>query len=461
MRAAVYTRISSDPTGEQLGVTRQLEDCEGLAERLCWEIVARFDDNDISAYDGTKRPGFEAVLAAMKRNEFDTLICWHPDRLYRSLKDLERLIDIAEERGINIRSVNGGDLDLSNATGKMLARIVGSVSRAESEHKAERQRRANIQRAEAGGWWSSHRVFGYTQDGKLMPREAKLVRQAADDVLAGKTLTAVARQWNEAGVLSTRGAKWNVPRIKRLLVNPRYAGLRTYKGKIVGPGAWTAIIDPETHAGLSAMLRDPSRGTNVSWERRYLGSFRYVCGRCEAVMKHAISTHSDGSCYHRYTCTARAHLSRTQADLDDYVERVALQHMRDSQKLKKALAAAKGKTGAGPDELRVRRTALQAQKDELAALFTDGVLDGPAVRRESAKLTMKISEVDAALAELVRKSPLAELLSDGVEKLDKRWAAASADIKGKIIDELFTVVVNPAPKGSHFRPEYIEFRPRA
>ena len=460
MRAAIYTRISSDPTGQQMGVTRQLEDCEALAERLGWEVVGRFEDNDISAYNGKKRPGFEAMLAAMKHGEFDMLVCWHPDRLYRSLKDLERLIDIAEARGVNIRSVNGGDLDLSNSTGKMLARIVGSVSRAESEHKAERQRRANMQRAQAGGWWSSHRVFGYTQTGaEFVEREAKMIRQAAADVLAGQTLTAVARQWNESGVTSARGAKWNVARIKRLLVNPRYAGVRTYKGKIVGPGDWPAILDSDTHAGLVAVLRDPSRGTAVSWERKYLGSYRYVCGICRAPMKHAISTHSDGSCYHRYTCTASPHLSRAQPDLDAYVEAVVLGHLRDDAELHLMLADARGRK-VDVTELHSRRAALQARADELAGLFAEGAIDASQLRRGTGELRSKISEIDGTLADLARRNPAADLLAGGLDELETRWAALSPDMKGKVIDEVCTVVVNPSPKGRYFRPEYIDFEPK-
>ena len=62
MRAAVYTRISQDATGQRAGVTRQLEDCEALADRLGWEVTHRYDDNDLSAYSGRTRPGFEAVL---------------------------------------------------------------------------------------------------------------------------------------------------------------------------------------------------------------------------------------------------------------------------------------------------------------------------------------------------------------------------------------------------------------
>ena len=75
--AAIYTRISQDSTGQQLGVTRQLEDCRALADQLGWRVVARYDDNDISAYSGKRRPGFEAMLTAMKVGEFGAVICWH------------------------------------------------------------------------------------------------------------------------------------------------------------------------------------------------------------------------------------------------------------------------------------------------------------------------------------------------------------------------------------------------
>ena len=203
-----------------------------------------YSDNDISAYNGAVRPRFEAMLVAIKRGQHNVLVCWHTDRLYRSIKDMERVIEMCETAGVPIRTVNGGDLDLGQATGKAVARILGSVSRMESEHKAERQRRANIQRAQAGIWWSSQRCFGYTQHGDIEPREAALIRRAAADVLDGKSLRAIAREWNTAGITSTRGATWNTSRLKRLLLNPRYAGLRTYHGNVTGPGTWRRSSTP-------------------------------------------------------------------------------------------------------------------------------------------------------------------------------------------------------------------------
>ena len=106
MRAAVYTRISQDATGQRAGVTRQLEDCEALADRLGWEVTHRYGDNDLSAYSGGTRPGFEAMLKAMADSEFGAVICWHPDRLVRSMKDLERLIAIADGGRVQLRTVN-------------------------------------------------------------------------------------------------------------------------------------------------------------------------------------------------------------------------------------------------------------------------------------------------------------------------------------------------------------------
>jgi site-specific DNA recombinase len=454
--AAIYTRISNDPTGREFGVTRQLEDCQALAERLGWDVVATHTDNDLSAYNGKTRPGFEAMLDGMKRGEFDALICWHTDRLYRSMKDLERLIDVADAGRVQLRTVNGGDLDLSNSSGRMLARILGSVARQESEHKGERQKRANAQRADTGSWWSSNRCFGYTQAGEPLEPEAAMIRAAAADVLAGTSLRAIARQWNESGVASTRGAQWNTSRLKRLLINPRYAALRTYRGKITGPGDWEAVLDADTHTGLLAVLRDPERGGAVSYERKYIGSHRFICGICRAPMEHAMSTHADGRTFHRYRCTAAAHLSRTQPELDNLVEGVVLGYLNDDTKLA-ALLAHDDKSAVDLDELRTRRAALVARKDELATLFTDGVLDGPAVRRESGNLTAKIGSIDSALAGLVRRNPVADLVKDGPELVETRWSALTPDLKGKFIDELFTVVVHPAPRGRYFKPEFVEF----
>jgi hypothetical protein len=174
-RTAIYTRISADQTGERLGVTRQLDDCVGLADRLGWEVTAHYDDNDLSAFNGKHRPGFEALLDAMKTGQVDALICWHTDRLYRSLKDLARLIEVAMAARVN-RTVNSGDLDLHQQpdAGHHPCRGRRAGGRTQRRAPACRQRAESV----AGKWQTANRCFGYTMTGEPLEPEATAFRTA-------------------------------------------------------------------------------------------------------------------------------------------------------------------------------------------------------------------------------------------------------------------------------------------
>ncbi len=58
---AIYARISRDPSGDMLGVTRQLEDCRAEAERRGWTVAEEYVDDDTSAYSGKTRPAYERL----------------------------------------------------------------------------------------------------------------------------------------------------------------------------------------------------------------------------------------------------------------------------------------------------------------------------------------------------------------------------------------------------------------
>ncbi len=68
-RVALYARISEDALGLERGVTRQLEDAREMAACRGWAVVAEFNDNDLSALRGKRRPGYEALMAAVERCE--------------------------------------------------------------------------------------------------------------------------------------------------------------------------------------------------------------------------------------------------------------------------------------------------------------------------------------------------------------------------------------------------------
>ena len=449
VRTAIYARISQDGTGQQAGVTRQLKDCKVLAKRLGWQVVATHTDNDVSAFNGAHRPGFEALLTSITNGEIDAILCWHTDRLYRRTKDLERLVDITD-RGVQIRTVNAGDLDLSNSSGRMLARILGSVAQQESEHKGERRRAANLQRAEAGAWRADGpRVFGYTQRGEPLEPEATAVRHAVRDVLAGRSLRSICVEWNTSGLRTPKGRKkggvvWTNSQLRRVLTKPTIAGLRVYThdgATMERPGDWTPLVDPDTWRGLCDYLADETRRPASFFERRHMLSGIAVCGICGKPMYAAAPHGPDRPKI--YACKPTKHCSRLAGPLDELVESLVLTLLADPR-IAQRLAERDNIDIPG---LQARRTALQTSKNQLARLLREGVLDEPGVRTESATLTEQITGINTVLAAAAATTPAATMIKDGPTRVAQHWQAASPDLRGKVVDQLMTITVKPTPRG--------------
>ncbi|WP_454151187.1 recombinase family protein [Microbacterium lacticum] len=94
-QAAVYLRISQDRTGLQAGIHRQQEDCLAHAAKLGFADPQVFIDNDVSAFDGGRRNGYDALVAEVRAG-VTHIIVWRVDRLYRQPRELEDLIDLVE-----------------------------------------------------------------------------------------------------------------------------------------------------------------------------------------------------------------------------------------------------------------------------------------------------------------------------------------------------------------------------
>lgn len=80
------------------------------------------------------------------------MLAWHTDRLHRSPVELEAYVIACEKHGVVTHTVKAGQIDLSTASGLMIARILGATARHEVDHMIERQQRAKQRSAEAGKW---------------------------------------------------------------------------------------------------------------------------------------------------------------------------------------------------------------------------------------------------------------------------------------------------------------------
>jgi site-specific DNA recombinase len=280
--AGIYTRISDDREGTHLGVDRQRADCEALAAKLGWPVAGYYEDNDLSAYSGKPRPEYRRMLSDLQAGRIDAILAWHPDRLSRSPRELEELIDLAEASGAEIQTATAGSFDLATPTGRAVARTVGAWARYESEHKAERIRRQKLQLALDGRpAFGGPRPFGYARDlVTVVPDEAAVITEMKDRVLAGDSIRSLATNLNARGFRTSTGREWYQSAIRDLLLRPRYSGQREYRGEVVATATWPAIFSTTDAARLAAILRDPRRRTNRTVRRYLLSGGLLRCASC-------------------------------------------------------------------------------------------------------------------------------------------------------------------------------------
>lgn len=461
MQAVAYVRISRDREGAGLGVERQRADCAQLAEKLGWTIVGTYTDNDISAYSGTRRPAYEQMCADLDKGKAQAIVVWHTDRLHRRPIELETFIDLCDRRGIQVQTVKAGTVDLSTASGKMVARMLGAAARHEVEHSIERQKRAKAQAALDGKFRGGRRAFGYEPDGvTARPDEAAAIRKAAESLLTGASLRQIARDWNTAEMRTSFGSNEFTSReVRKILLRPRNAGIVLHEGNRVADGNWEAIIDRDTFAAVEALLRDPSRKITTGFGRKHQGSGVYVCGKCGARMITAAHNHTNSHGWRRtYTCSRTKHLARDVEHLDAYIDEIVLARLSQPD----AAIVLGGPVADDIGALHAKREGLRARLDELSALFADGSIDGPQLKRGTLELRTHLDSIDAQLAAARSASAIANLILAG-DDLRATWTASAPDARGKVIDALMTVTVLPSargrkPGGAYFDPDTVEIR---
>lgn len=284
MTAGIYARISLDRQGGE-GVSRQLADCRALAAERGWTDLVEYVDNDISAFRRKKRPEYDRLIADLHDRRIDAVVAYHPDRLYRQLADLETFVAAIRHAGATVATVKAGDVDVSTASGQMIAEILASVSKHEAARIGERVSRSKKERAAAGRpSGGGRRPFGLTHDRTaLVPAEADALRAAAAEIVAGATIQSQVDRLNDSGIRNTSGRQWTIGTLRRTLTAPHVAGLRTYHGEIIGDAAWPTILDRDTWETLRLAAASRAKGGRPPSDRHLLTGL-LECWRCGRTM---------------------------------------------------------------------------------------------------------------------------------------------------------------------------------
>jgi site-specific DNA recombinase len=110
-RAAIYIRTSSETQGGNSSPNEQEWDCQTLAQEKGLQVVRVYRDvekyrvgNKLVEPSGSRsdRPALQAMLKDAARDEFDVILAWREDRLYRGIRAMLTVLETVQDYKIEI-----------------------------------------------------------------------------------------------------------------------------------------------------------------------------------------------------------------------------------------------------------------------------------------------------------------------------------------------------------------------
>lgn len=438
--AAIYCRLSRNRDDDRSASTRRQEDeCRQLCEQRGWTVATVEVDDDTSAYSGKTRPGYARLMDAVATTQVDAVVAWHPDRLHRSPAELEHFIDAIERAGVEVATVQTGRVDLGTPSGRLQARMLGTLARYESEHRSARTRSAHEAIAAEGRWSGGKRTYGYQSAPEapggiaLVPAEAEQIRTWVRRIIAGDSIGQLVNDANDAGVPTISGRPWTVPTIRGIVTADRIAGRRVHRRtNTVAPGKWEPIIST---AELDAVRRTigarGGRRTPETWRNYLLSGGLAVCGLCGAAL--VAQRSATGAA--RYVCPTKRNGGCGGVS-------VVADRLEDTVELMACIAAAETTPTVAPTATPHDDTDdLQQRLSDLASMFAAGEITRP---EWDAARSAVASRLDAA--ERARRSdPLDQWRTPGA--LTDAWPDLPTPARRVILDALMeSVAVQPATR---------------
>ena len=439
VRLSLMTQESTSPA-------RQRELIEQWAETRGARVVMIAEDLDVSgAVAPFDRPGLGMWLTDEGAAAWDVLVAWKLDRISRSAEDTIRLIKWCETRGKKIVCISDG-IDSSTQMGRILLQIAAIF--AEMERDAIRSRaiasREKLRRERR--WHGGRLVYGYLPEKqeigwglKVDPTAREVVQRIVEDVLSGKSLTQVARELNNEGVLcpndhwrvhrmgiQPRGEKWGVSALQRILSSPQLLGYTTYKGEIIRDSEGRPLkraeplISVQEYNRLQEELGRRKTKPVRSFKAAPLLYVAY-CWDCEGPLYHKAQRQPKRT-YRYYVCT-RCRGSQINAErLERILEEEFLEQVGHLEILERVYVPGEDHT-AELEELKLSATQLAEQWQTTQSAFLRDML-----QKQLAALDARIAELEA----LPRVEAHWELRPTGVTYREK-WANISQDEKRKLL----------------------------
>lgn len=300
----LYMRVSTeDQAREGFSLPEQKERLEAYCKFKGFVIKDYYTDAGISAKTGNYRPEFERLKEDIKSKKINTIIALKQDRITRSIFDWEELIRFLEENDAYLDCVND-DINTTNANGKMVSRILMSVSQQEIERTSERTK-VGLAGAIKQGHIPHQAPLGYKHENKKL-----VIDHLTKDVVIrifelyhkGMSYQKISTLFNKEQVLGK--TNWRDSSIVAILENEIYKGDFVHGKRTKHPTYYENVVEPIVSKEMWEECQVQKKKNSKSYQRTltYLFLQKLRCPKCNRILGGKATQKKNGNIYYYYYC---------------------------------------------------------------------------------------------------------------------------------------------------------------
>ena len=303
-KCGLYMRVSTeDQAREGFSLPEQKERLEAFCKFKGYEIVDYYQDAGISAKTGNYRPESERLKEDIKSKKINTIVSLKLDRITRSIYDWENLITFLDENNAYLDCAND-EINTTTANGKMISRLLMSVSQNEIERTSERTK-IGLAGAIKKGHIPHVAPLGYKHENKTL-----VIDYSTKDVVVrifelyseGYSYQKISNLFNEEKVLGKDN--WRDSTIQTILENEIYKGDFVHGKRTKNPTYYENVVEPIVFKELWEDCQVQKKKNSRSYQRTltYLYLQKLKCPKCDRILGGKATTKKNGKPYFYYYC---------------------------------------------------------------------------------------------------------------------------------------------------------------
>ena len=344
-RVAAYARVSTDEEEQLSSYEAQVDFyTRHIKDNPEWDFAGVYADEGISGTSTKKREDFKRMITDALDGKIDLILTKSVSRFARNTVDTLTTVRKLKENGVEVYFEKENIFTL-DSKGELLITIMSSLAQEESRSISENVIWGKRKSMEDGKVFLPYKCFlGYEkgENGlpKIVPEEAKIVRQIYALFLEGQTYRSIAQYLTDQAIPTPRGkAIWSVSTVMSILKNEKYKGdallqksytvdflnktIKRNEGELPQyyiEKSHPAIISPEAFdlVQSESKKRQPNRR---QLNNNSIFAAKIICGECGGFygskVWHSTSKYQyrGWRCNRKYAGDVRCHTPRIREDM--------------------------------------------------------------------------------------------------------------------------------------------------